>query len=692
MCALFTTPPEPNLPILYFRRKSFHTNTHHRCQSTCTTFCFFQLLYYSSFRNNHNTRILLYKTRTMLTRTKDFALESPCALAVKKTWYILAVPIPCPFISSRVTEPAAAAKDAEQDVVVAFVRDHRSPRSADSVPVGTILLSTVISTTISPEKHRPYDLPNPTFANNTTNGIPIIPPPLVARSGRKSKVTPQFMEGMHNNQSLCTWKPFVVPGYDNVARENKALFSAPNGHMEVPFSQGAKKTRGNGTVANLLEESKHDNAIPELLFREPPRVVSRFENVHVPYEVIEKYHHHLGDSSASRTFLTLSVKKRGKSTQPHSVFGSNATEKSLSVGVGASLLWEVSSTWSCDDGTVDDRPKDWYEPLDENKLVLEGPTNNNIPISQIDWRIPTSISRLRVQPDNLKPLLRQHMPQAPPSSNATIQTYLDIFPVEDNRQAWDDDIQRRYGAIQPGMLLFVIVVCMIYRCSQNSTKARIDKPQSLTDASSTQEASSESAKKADNLLPAIEQVQQETELSRCLVLSKEESSLVDDTLVLLALEEIQSLLALSKSQSQEELKVAHPDLCKRVVEQWTPLLPVQDTSSNEAHRTSCHVLIRKLTRLAAFDGPVAHCLDLLEEWMVPVFISNGINFKEQSTLRAMIEDLCSFLQIKHDLPSSAVITLLPFVIANTSMNDVCCERKLGQRVSSAVESLGDVYE
>ena len=158
------------------------------------------------------------------------------------------------------------------------------------------------------------------------------------------------------------------------------------------------------------------------------------------------------------------------------------------------------------------------------------------------------------------------------------------------------------------------------------------------------------------------------------------SSLIDEILVTSALQ--QGLT------SRRE-----PDLQERIVKEWSPLIPLIDPTSK--HRHGCHFMIRKLTRLSTRGTSTDRLLGCVEEWMTSVLetvqLTNAVD-KGYSTFSMMIKDLYLFLQVKYELPANAVITLLPFIIANASVEDLCCERRLGKMIFAAEAKLGDFFE
>lgn len=83
-------------------------------------------------------------------------------------------------------------------------------------------------------------------------------------------------------------------------------------------------------------------------------------------------------------------------------------------------------------------------------------------------------------------------------------------------------------------------------------------------------------------------------------------------------------------------------------------------------------------------------LGLIEEWVTPLLPSPSSARLHQWT--AMVKDLHSFLQVKYDLPGSAVITLMAFLLANACREDLLCERLLGKLVFSAEPRLENIYK
>ena len=133
-------------------------------------------------------------------------------------------------------------------------------------------------------------------------------------------------------------------------------------------------------------------------------------------------------------------------------------------------------------------------------------------------------------------------------------------------------------------------------------------------------------------------------------------------------------------------EMREPDLHKRVVKEWLPLLPILKNATSR-HKHGCHLLIRKLTRLSSMGTSTDRLLGFIEEWMSSIKTE-----EEPIKYRSMIKDLYLFLQVKYELPGNAVITLLPFVMANASVEDICCERRLGKIIFAAEAKLGDFFE
>jgi len=135
-----------------------------------------------------------------------------------------------------------------------------------------------------------------------------------------------------------------------------------------------------------------------------------------------------------------------------------------------------------------------------------------------------------------------------------------------------------------------------------------------------------------------------------------------------------------------------PDLRKRVRDEWSPLLPILDTTTSK-HRHGCHLLIRKLTRLTATGSSTDRLLGLIEDWMTSVLQSKPLCVEnESSTYQTMLKDLYLFLQVEYELPANAVITLLPFVMANANVEDLYCEQRLGKMIFAAEAKLGQFFE
>lgn len=150
------------------------------------------------------------------------------------------------------------------------------------------------------------------------------------------------------------------------------------------------------------------------------------------------------------------------------------------------------------------------------------------------------------------------------------------------------------------------------------------------------------------------------------------------------------LLAMSGSQSEEDRCIFEPDLCKRVHLEWSLLLPIQSRAKNQTY--SYQVLIRKLTRLSK-AGTVTDLLTLIVEWLTSLLASSKTESTKIYNLVSMVEDLYNFLLQRYDLPAAAVITLMPFILASASIEDIYCEKKLGKLVFSAESRLvGGFYE
>ena len=165
----------------------------------------------------------------------------------------------------------------------------------------------------------------------------------------------------------------------------------------------------------------------------------------------------------------------------------------------------------------------------------------------------------------------------------------------------------------------------------------------------------------------------------------DDSSLIDEILV-------RSAFADGTVQ-QGSPKCREPDLQTRIVKEWSPLIPLIDPTSK--HRHGCHLLIRKLTRLSTRGTSTDRLLGFIEEWMASVLqtvqLTSAVE-RGSSTFSMMIKDVYLFLQVKYKLPANAVITLLPFIIANASVEDLCCERRLGKMIFAAEAKLGDFFE
>jgi hypothetical protein len=151
--------------------------------------------------------------------------------------------------------------------------------------------------------------------------------------------------------------------------------------------------------------------------------------------------------------------------------------------------------------------------------------------------------------------------------------------------------------------------------------------------------------------------------------------------------ETMTILSSNICEPVKAIKEVEPDLFIRVVQEWKPLLPIE--AKTTLSKSRCNQLILNLARMSELEGAYAEqLLQHVEKWVLSSLEDNTCRSRAMveakfGNLSSMIYDLFEFLQVKYELPVDAVITLLPFLIANASVEDICCETAISRLVFEA---------
>jgi len=577
----------------------------------------------------------------MITRIKEAEFQKPpCTLAVKSKWHILSIPIPCFSQEKCTSEDAFTAKDDARDHPIAFVRGllFRASTSKDEyveITEESASMDMAAARQSCQKTHSPLN-------NNSVIEVSAAFPyednlPLQLWTNKTQKYTFSILD--KNNASRCS-----------------SIQTCKDHHIKTIFRRPDPLDRFLLQDSTRVESLKRPNQKNVLK-------ASRAVNfgVIIPTGIIETYYHQREPSA--RTFLPLSTaRRRVPRTAPafqNTTNGPKPPTKTTRWSAPTVLVNEAQEeVWlTISSSSIDDllRHNDTCSYHDMNSLL------------QIAWGSPKKSQLNSLQVSHQRRLQHQTL-IAPLSIDTTMGGYQEVISAE------SQTLSLPLTTTTCGSPFAILVVSIIFvfwvdsHCFRKNGKNKITEKKEAMSIPEVKKKTHASTRK---------QVQSESEFSRSPVIHESEAYIVDETLFLLALEEIQLLLALSKIHTETQITDSRPVLCSRVVQQWAPLLPLPIAN----HKSSSHALARKVARLAALDNSDDLLLDRIVKWMAPVLVS----LQEpplHTTLTSMIHDLHTIMQVKYSLPSSTLVILLPFILADATIDDVLCKWRLCRLVSS----------